>query len=86
MRGSVLLSTKHEAQSVVLDTPVRGRGYTQARFRFAKAQTMRLLYGSKSVQTLNSAINRQKNHYPTYKYQGHQLRYLVDRDLPSGQR
>ena len=29
-------------------------------FRFAKAQTMRLLYGLKSVQTLNSAINRQK--------------------------
>ena len=26
MRGSVLLSTKHEAQSVVLDTPVRGGG------------------------------------------------------------
>ena len=47
---------------------------------------MRLLYGLKSVQTLNSTINRQKNHYPTYKYEGHQLCYLVDRDLSSGQR
>ena len=50
---------------------------------------MRLLYGLKSVQTLNSAINhyhQKKKHYPTYKYQGHQLFYLVDREPSSGQR
>ena len=36
------------------------------------------------VQTLGSAIHR-INRYPVDKYQGHQLRYPLDRGLSAGQ-